>query len=337
MQAIELTGPSLDSLRAVTLPEPQPGPGEVLVRMRAASLNFVDLAAATGRYPVPRFPVIPVADGAGEVAALGAGVTEFHVGERVIPHSKPLWVGGPARAAISGATRGVVLPGSLAEYVVLPATALVRTPAHLTDAAAATLPIAATTAWRGLRLADVRPGSVVVLIGTGGVSVTALLLAKAAGATVIITSSSDEKLERARALGTDYTINYRSTPAWDEAVLEMTGGNGADLVVETGGTQTFGRSINAAALGGTVFVIGFVTGMTASADLFAIMKKELRVQGVSTGSVADLRDVVRAVAASRIMPVVDKTFGIDETPQAYAYLAQGGQHFGKIVITHAAR
>lgn len=337
MQAIELTGPSLDSLRAVTLPEPQPGPGEVLVRMRAASLNFVDLAAATGRYPVPRFPVIPVADGAGEVAALGAGVTEFHVGERVIPHSKPLWVGGPARAGISGATRGVVLPGSLAEYVVLPATALVRTPAHLTDAAAATLPIAATTAWRGLRLADVRPGSVVVLIGTGGVSVTALLLAKAAGATVIITSSSDEKLERARALGADYTINYRSTPAWDEAVLEMTGGNGADLVVETGGTQTFGRSINAAALGGTVFVIGFVTGMTASADLFAIMKKELRVQGVSTGSVADLRDVVRAVAASRIIPVVDKTFGIDETPQAYAYLAQGGQHFGKIVITHAAR
>ena len=337
MQAIELTGPSLDSLRAVTLPEPQPGPGEVLVRMRAASLNFVDLAAATGRYPVPRFPVIPVADGAGEVAALGAGVTEFHVGERVIPHSKPLWVGGPARAGISGATRGVVLPGSLAEYVVLPATALARTPAHLTDAAAATLPIAATTAWRGLRLADVRPGSVVVLIGTGGVSVTALLLAKAAGATVIITSSSDEKLERARALGADYTINYRSTPAWDEAVLEMTGGNGADLVVETGGAQTFGRSIHAAALGGTVFVIGFVTGMTASADLFAIMKKELRVQGVSTGSVADLRDVVRAVAASRIMPVVDKTFGIDETPQAYAYLAQGGQHFGKIVITHAAR
>lgn len=337
MQAIELTGPSLDSLRAVTLPEPQPGPGEVLVRMRAASLNFVDLAAATGRYPVPRFPVIPVADGAGEVAALGAGVTEFHVGERVIPHSKPLWVGGPARAGISGATRGVVLPGSLAEYVVLPATALVRTPAHLTDAAAATLPIAATTAWRGLRLADVRPGSVVVLIGTGGVSVTALLLAKAAGATVIITSSSDEKLERARALGADYTINYRSTPAWDEAVLEMTGGNGADLVIETGGTQTFGRSINAAAFGGTVFVIGFVTGMTASADLFAMMKKELRVQGVTTGSVADLRDVVRAVAASRITPIIDKTFGIDETPQAYDYLAQGGQHFGKIAITHTVR
>lgn len=334
MRAIELSAPSLDALRAVTLPQPEPGPGEVLVRMRAASLNFVDLAVATGRYPVPSFPLIPVADGAGEVAMIGAGVTGFAVGERVIAHSKPLWVGGPARLETSRATRGVVLPGSLAEYVVLPASALVPTPAHLNDEAAATLPIAATTAWRGLRAANVRPGSVVALIGTGGVSVLALQLAKAAGATVVITSSSDEKLERARALGADYTINYRSTPAWDEAVREMTGGNGADLVIETGGTETFGRSINAAAAGGTVFVIGFVTGMTASADLFAIMTKELNVQGNTTGSVADLRDVTRAVAASKIVPVVDKTFPIGETPQAYAYLAQGGQHFGKIAIAH---
>lgn len=337
MHAIELSAPSLDALRAVTLPQPEPGPGEVLVRMRAASLNFVDLAVATGGYPVPRFPLIPVADGAGEVAAIGAGVTGFNPGDRVIPHSKPLWIAGPARAGISDATRGVVLPGSLAEYVALPATALVNTPAHLSDEAAATLPIAATTAWRGLRAAHVRPGSVVALIGTGGVSVTALQLAKAAGATVIVTSSSDEKLERAKALGADYTINYRSVPAWDEAVLEMTGGNGADLVIETGGTQTFGRSINAAAMGGMVFVIGFVTGMTASADLFSIMKKELKVQGNTTGSVDDLRDVARAVAASGIAPVVDKTFGIDETPQAYAYLAQGGQHFGKIAISHRGR
>lgn len=334
MRAIELSAPSLDALRAVTLPQPEPGPGEVLLRMRAASLNFVDLAVATGRYPVPSYPLIPVADGAGEVAQVGAGVTEFAVGQRVIPHSKPLWLGGPARLETSRATRGVVLPGSLAQYVVLPASALVPTPAHLNDEAAATLPIAATTAWRGLRAANVRPGSVVALIGTGGVSVLALQLAKAAGATVVITSSSDEKLERARALGADHTINYRSTPAWDEAVREMTGGNGADLVIETGGTQTFGRSINAAAAGGTVFVIGFVTGTTASADLFAIMTKELNVQGNTTGSVADLRDVARAIAASKIVPVVDKTFPIAETPQAYAYLAQGGQHFGKIAIAH---
>lgn len=337
MHAIELSAPSLDALRAVTLPQPEPGPGEVLVRMRAASLNFIDLAVATGGYPVSRFPIIPVADGAGEVAAIGAGVTAFHIGDRVIPHSKPLWVAGPARAGISDATRGVALPGSLAEYAALPATALVNTPAHLSDEAAATLPIAATTAWRGLRAAHVRPGSAVALIGTGGVSVAALQLAKAAGATVIITSSSDEKLERAKALGADYTINYRRAPAWDEAVLEITGGNGADLVIETGGAQTFGRSINAAAIGGMVFVIGFVTGTTASADLFSIMKKELKVQGNTTGSVEDLRDVARAVGASGIAPVIDKTFGIDETPQAYAYLAQGGQHFGKIAISHRAR
>ncbi|TAM50538.1 MAG: NAD(P)-dependent alcohol dehydrogenase [Paraburkholderia sp.] len=333
MHAVELSAPSLDAFRRVTLPQPEPGPGEALVAMRAASLNFVDLAVATGRYPVPRFPLIPVADGAGEVAAIGPGVTEFVVGQRVIAHSKPLWVGGPARAEISAATRGVVLPGSLVEYAVLPASALVPTPAHLTDEAAATLPIAATTAWRGLRTAGVRAGSVVALIGTGGVSVMALQLAKAVGATVIITSSSDEKLERAKALGADFTINYRRTPAWDEAVLEMTGGVGADLIVETGGTQTFGRSINAAALGATVFVIGFVTGTTAEADLFAIMRKELNVQGNTTGSVADLRDAARAVAASKMTPVIDRTFGIDETPQAYAYLAQGGQHFGKIAIT----
>ncbi|RDU99111.1 zinc-dependent alcohol dehydrogenase family protein [Trinickia dinghuensis] len=334
MRAIELTAPSLDALRAVTLPQPQPGPGEVLVRMRAASLNFIDLAVATGRYRVPRFPVIPVADGAGEVAEVGAGVSEFAVGDRVIPHSKPLWVGGPARADVSAATRGVVLPGSLADYAVLPASALVPTPAHLSDEAAATLPIAATTAWRGLRAANVRPGSVVALIGTGGVSVFALQLAKAAGATVVITSSSDEKLERARALGADHTINYRRTPAWDEAVLDITAGVGADLVVETGGTQTFGRSVNAAAIGGTVFVIGFVTGATASADLMTIMTKALNVQGNNTGSVADLRDVARAIAASRVVPVVDTTFGFDEAPQAYAHLAQGGQHFGKIAIAH---
>ncbi|MGN6667560.1 MAG: zinc-dependent alcohol dehydrogenase family protein [Trinickia sp.] len=334
MHAIELSSPSLDALRRVTLPQPLPGPGEVLVQMRAASLNFIDLAVATGRYPVPRFPVIPVADGAGEVAQIGAGVTEFAVGDRVIPHSKPLWVGGPARAEVSAATRGVVLPGSLAEYVVLPASALVRTPSHLSDEAAATLPIAATTAWRGLRAANVRPGSVVALIGTGGVSVFALQLAKAAGATVIMTSSSDEKLERARALGADHTINYRRTPAWDEAVLDITCGVDADLIVETGGTQTFGRSINAAAVGATVFVIGFVTGATASVDLMAILTKALNGQGTNTGPVSDLRDVARAIAASKIAPVVDTTFGIDEAPRAYAHLAQGGQHFGKIAISH---
>ena len=337
MRAIELSAPSLDALRGANLPEPLPSSGEVLVRMRAASLNFIDLAVATGRYPAPRFPLIPVADGAGEVAQIGANVTEFAVGDRVIAHSKPLWIGGPARAEVSAATRGVMLPGSLAEYVVLPASALVHTPVHLSDEAAATLPIAATTAWRALRTANVRPGSVVVLLGTGGVSVFALQLAKAAGATVVMTSSSDEKLERARALGAEHTINYRRTPAWDEAVLDITGGAGADLIIETGGAQSFNRSINAAAVGATVFVIGFVTGGTASADLMAVITKGLRVQGNNTGPVSDLRDVARAIAASTISPIVDKTYGFNEAPQAYAHLAQGGLHFGKIAISHDIR
>jgi NADPH:quinone reductase-like Zn-dependent oxidoreductase len=334
MHANELTGPSLDAFRAATLPEPKPGRGEVLMRMRAASLNFIDIAIATGGYPVPGFPLIPVCDGAGEVVELGPEVDEFAVGDRVIPHSKPLWVGGPITERNSSIMRGVVLPGSLTEYVVLPASALVPTPIHLSDEAAATLPIAGTTAWNALRIARARPGSVVVLLGTGGVSIFALQLAKAAGATVIITSSSDEKLERAKALGADLTINYKRTPDWDAEVLKLTEGKGADLVLETGGSGTFSRSLNAAAYGGTVFTIGFVTGTAASADLLPIIIKALNVQGNNTGSVADLGDAARAVAARQVQPIIDETFGINETARAYAHLARGGQHFGKIVIVH---
>lgn len=334
MHAIELTGPSLNAFRAASLPEPKPGLGEVLVRLRAASLNYFDLTVATGSYPVPGFPLIPVCDGAGEVAEVGTGVNGFKVGDRVIPHAKALWLGGPITPKTSAAMRGVTLPGSVAEYVVLPASALVPTPTHLSDEAAATLPIAGTTAWNALRAGRVGPGSVVVLLGTGGVSVFAVQLAKAAGASVIITSSSDEKLERARALGADLTINYERTPDWDAEVLRLTDGRGGDLIIETGGAKTFGRSVNAAAYGGTVFVIGFVTGTAGSTDLLPIIVKALKVLGNNTGSVADLKDAARAVAASKIQPMIDTTFGISDTARAYAHLAHGGQHFGKIAIVH---
>ncbi|MFL6602589.1 MAG: NAD(P)-dependent alcohol dehydrogenase [Steroidobacteraceae bacterium] len=334
MYAIELTAPSLSSFRRTIRPEPAPGAGEVLVKMRAASLNYIDIAVATGHYPVDSFPLLPVCDGAGEVAAIGPGVDGLTVGQRVIPHSKPLWVAGAIEAVNSTVMRGITLPGSVAEYVVLPASALVPTPAHLSDIEAATLPIAATTAWNALRAARVRPGSVVVLLGTGGVSIFALQLAKAAGATVILTSSSEEKLERAKRLGADLTINYRSMPAWDQEVLALTQGRGADLVLETVGPETFPRSLNAVAYGGTVFVIGFVSGTRGEVDLLPIIVKALNLQGNNTGSVADLRDAARAIGAAGIRPVIDRTFAIDETAQAYARLANGGQHFGKIAIAH---
>ena len=332
MKAIELSQPRLDAFRAATIATPEPQRGEVLIRQRAASLNFVDVAVASGNYPGPSFPLVPVADGAGEIVALGEGVTRFAVGDRVVAHAKPRWIGGRPRPYEMTQMRGISLPGSLAEYVALPANSVVPVPAPLSVEAASTLPIAGTTAWNAIRAADVGPGSVVVLLGTGGVSIFTLQLAKAAGATVIITSSSDEKLERAKALGADHLINYRATPDWDGKVLELTGGLGADLVVETAGTATFARAVNATAPGGTLFTIGFVTGAEATVNLLPIIIKALKVVGNNTGSVSDLRDAVRAIAAARIDPVVDKVFSQDQAAEAYAHMAAGGQHFGKLAF-----
>ncbi|RTM01707.1 NAD(P)-dependent alcohol dehydrogenase [Ancylobacter aquaticus] len=307
-------------------------PGEVLVRLRASSLNYLDIAIATGNFPVPGFPMIPVADGAGEVAAVGANVTAFQAGDRVIPHFMPRWQGGPISPANVAAMRGISLPGSLAEYVVIPEIGLVTLPPHLDFAQGAALPVAGTTAWNAVRSAQVRPGSTVVILGTGGVSIFALQFAKVSGATVIVTSSSDEKLERAKQLGAELLINYRSTPEWDDEVLRLTDGRGADLVVDTVGEATFARSLKAAAFGGTVFTVGFLTGAAASIDLFSIIGKALKVVGNNTGSVADLAEAARAVTAQRIVPVLDQTFDIGETSLAYARLAAGGLHFGKIAI-----
>jgi NADPH:quinone reductase-like Zn-dependent oxidoreductase len=334
MKAIELTAHSLTAFRRTELPDPKAGHGEVLVRLRAATLNFADVAVATGAFPGATFPLIPVADGAGEVVELGEGVSGLAIGERVIPHFMPNWQGGAITPRNLAAMRGITLPGSLAEYVAVPASSLVALPAHLDFAQGAALPIAATTAWNAVRSAQVRPGSVVVLLGTGGVSIFALQFAKASGATVILASSSDEKLERARQLGADQLINYCATPAWDEEVLKLTEGRGADLVVETVGGATFARALNAAALGGTVFTVGFVSGSAASIDLFPIIVKALRIVGNSTGSVADLAEAARAIAAHRIVPVIDRVFSLDDTSAAYAELSAGGRHFGKLAIVH---
>jgi NADPH:quinone reductase-like Zn-dependent oxidoreductase len=334
MKAIQLTHASLGALQTATLPDPQPGPGEVLVRLRAATLNFIDVAIATGKFPGAAYPLVPVADGAGEVVTLGAGVDGILLGERVLPHFMPDWHSGPMRQPLIQAMRGITLPGSLSEYVAVPAASLVRLPAHLDFVQGAALPIAATTAWNALRSAQVRPGSVVLILGTGGVSIFALQFAKASGATVILASSSDEKLERGRLLGADHLINYRATPAWDADVLAITNGRGADLVVETVGGATFGRSLQAAATGGTVFTVGFISGSGFAIDLMPVITKALRIVGNSTGSVADLAEAVQAIAANRIVPVIDRVFGIDETAAAYQELATGGRHFGKLAIVH---
>jgi NADPH:quinone reductase-like Zn-dependent oxidoreductase len=334
MYAIQLVEPSLNAFRRATLPDPQPSPGDVLIRLRAAALNYIDVAVATGRFPGATLPFVPVADGAGEVVATGADVTEVAIGDRVIPHFMPDWLDGPMRPERIAAMRGITLPGSLSEYVVVPAKSVVRLPEHLDFAQGATLPIAATTAWNGVRSASVRPGSTVVILGTGGVSLFALQFAKASGATVILVSSSDAKLERGRGLGADHLVNYRATPDWDKAVLEITGGRGVDLVVETVGGPSFARSLNAVAMGGTVFTVGFIAGSETAFDLFAVIGKAVRIVGNSTGSVADLAEAVRAIAANRIVPVVDQRFGIDETAAAYAELAAGSRHFAKLALEH---
>ena len=334
MYAIQLVEPSLTAFRRTTLPDPQPGPDDVLIRLHAAALNYIDVAVATGRFPGATLPMVPVTDGAGEVVALGSDVKDVAIGNRVIPHFMPDWLDGPMHPERVAAMRGITLPGSLSEYVVVPAKSVVRLPAHLDFAQGATLPIAATTAWNGVRSASVRPGSTVVILGTGGVSLFALQFAKASGATVILVSSSDAKLERGRGLGADHLVNYRATPDWDKAVLEITGGRGVDLVVETVGGPSFARSLNAVAMGGTVFTVGFLAGTETAFDLFAVIGKAVRIVGNSTGSVADLSEAVRAIAANRIVPVVDRRFGIDETAAAYTELAAGSRHFGKLAIEH---
>lgn len=334
MKAIELTGPSLTSFRRTTLADPRPAHGEVLVRLHAAALNFVDIAIATGKFPGAQFPMVPVADGAGEVIALGEGVSEVALGDRVIPHFMPQWLAGTIAPRRVAAMRGITLQGSLAEYVAVPASGVVALPAHLDFIQGATLPIAATTAWNAVRSAQLRPGSTVLVLGTGGVSLFALQFAKACGATVIIASSSDDKLERARGLGADHLINYRATPAWDAEVLRITNGLGADLVVETVGGATFARSLNAASMGGTIFTVGFITGTVSSVDMLPVIVKALRIHGNNTGSVADLAEAVRAIDAHRLVPVIDRVFGLEEAAAAFEMLSVGGQHFGKLAICH---
>lgn len=315
----------LGGLRLTRRPKPIPGPGEVLVRIRAVSLNFRDLAIVRGKYirgPLSR-DTIPASDGAGEVVAIGAGVEQFRVGDRVVATylqgEPPLPLGSP-------------LDGVLCEYAVFNAAGLLRLPDCLSFIAAATLPCAAVTAWNALMWGRrLRPGETVLVLGTGGVSVFALQLGKLAGARVIMTSSSDAKLERARALGADAVVNYVSRPDWDAAVLELTDGHGADLIVETAALGTLTRSYEAVAANGEIVLIGVLTPPAGDLSPHALMRKSATLRGIVVGDRVQFEGLLRAIELHELEPVIDTIHEFDAAPDAYRRL-ESGQHFGKIAI-----
>ena len=322
---------SIEGMELTELPEPGPGPGQVTVRMRAASLNYRDLLTVQGKGGVSKLPLIPFSDGAGEIAAVGAGVTRVVVGDRVCPMFFQSWIDGKVSATSRRYALGGTRPGVLQEVMLLDAEGVSRIPAHLSFQQAATLPCAGLTAWRALfEEAGVQPGDTVLVQGTGGVSIFALQFAKLAGASVIVTSSSDEKLKRAKALGADHTINYRAVPKWGKAAADWSGG-GVDHVVEVGGKDTFAQSLEAAKVGGTILVIGVLSGFSQQIAIPSLFGKNLHVIGLSVGSRRMFESMAAAIGCNRMTPVIDRSFAFDAVPDALKLMQQGG-HFGKIVV-----
>ena len=335
MNAYQLTAPTgAGALKLNQLADPQPAPGQVLVLVRATSLNYRDLMVANGHYgPGVPVPLIPLSDGAGEIVAVGKGVTQWQVGDRVTGTFFQNWQTGPIRKEAFDAALGGSINGMLAEFVALSAEGVIAIPPHLSFEQAATLPCAALTAWHALVTSgNVSAGQTVLVLGTGGVSIFALQFAKMHGARVIITSSSDAKLARAKALGADETINYRTTPDWEKEVFRLTDKAGADHVVEVGGTDTFPKSLRAVAMGGTISVIGGVSGFTSSVPLRDILGKSALLRGVFVGSRDMFAAMNRAIAQHKLKPVIDRVFSFAEAPAAYPCL-ESGAHFGKVVIT----
>lgn len=334
MKCYELNGPSgVDGLALVDKPVPRPGAGEVLVRLKAATLNYRDLLTVKGGYGSrQKFPLIPVSDGAGVVEAVGPGVRVISPGDRVIGSFFESWLSGePSEAKMRTALGGAV-DGVLAEYRIFSAQALVKTPEHLSDIEAAALPCAGLTAWSAVvKLGNVKPGQTVLTQGTGGVSLFALQFAKMSGARVIATSSSDAKIERLKALGADFTLNYKQTPDWGKKIRELTG-HGADLVVEVGGVGTLNESIRATRIGGTIAFIGVLAGSSPSELRLPLMvMQQQRLQGVTVGSVEDLQAMADAIASNHMRPVIDTIFPFDQVKQAFSHMASGA-HFGKVAI-----
>lgn len=312
--------------------EPKAGPGQILMRVRAAALNYRDQGVIKGAYGYTKFPVIPLSDGAGEVVETGPGVTQFKTGDRVAGTFFVNWTAGRIPADASKNSLGGMVDGVLAEYALLQETGAIRIPEHLSFEEAATLPCAALTAWHALvESGRIRAGETVAVLGTGGVSSFAIAFAKMHGAVVLLTSSSDEKLARGKALGADVLINYRATPEWDQEILKHTGGAGVDHVVEVGGPGTLEKSMNAVRPAGSIHVIGAVAG-AGSVNPRAINRKSLRLQGIHVGSLEMFAAMNAAITQHRFRPAIDRVFPFADAKAAYGH-QQSGAHFGKIVIT----
>ena len=322
----------IDNLVLAEHPQPLPGCGQILVKVRAVSLNYRDLLVVNGLYnPKLPLPIIPFSDGAGDVVATGEGISRVKIGDRVAAIFMQSWIAGElteskGRSALSGG-----IDGMLAEYVVLHEDGVVHIPEHLSYEEAATLPCAAVTAWNAVIETGLKLGENVLVLGTGGVSLFALQFARLAGANVIVTSSSDEKLMRAQQLGAKGCINYKKVSDWDQRVRELTGGTGVDLVVEVGGAGTLTQSIKAVRTGGRISLIGVLTGTAGTINPLPIVMKKIRIDGIYVGSREVFESMNRAISLHHLHPVVDHVFSFEETGQALRHM-ESGAHFGKICI-----
>lgn len=333
MRAVRLRAPaSLDNLTLTDLADPgQPGPGEIRVRLAASSLNFHDYAVVAGMIPAADGR-IPMSDGAGVVEAVGEGVTQFAVGDPVVSIFFPDWIDGAPPTSAFTRVPGDGIDGYAREVVVTPDHWFTRVPAGYSAAEAATLTCAGLTAWRALFVDDaIRPGSTVLVQGSGGVSIFALQFAKAAGARVIATSSSDDKLARLKDLGADELINYKAVPAWGAKAMELTGGRGVDCVVEIGGAGTLDQSMIATRVGGHVALIGVLAGFAGPVQTALLMAKNLRVQGLAVGSRQQQLDMIAGIEANAIRPVISDHFPLEGLADAFRHQA-ANKHFGKIVV-----
>jgi NADPH:quinone reductase-like Zn-dependent oxidoreductase len=327
------SGFGLANLRLAERPDPRPGPAQVLIRVRAVSLNYRDLLTVEGKYnPKQKLPLIPCSDGAGEVVAVGEGVTRVKPGDRVCGIFAQRWIAGePSREKLRS-TLGGPFDGMLAELVVLHEEGVVLVPPHLTWEEAATLPCAGVTAWSALVThGRLTAGDTVLLLGTGGVSIFALQFARLLGLRAIITSSSDEKLERARQLGASGEINYQQKPEWSGEVRDLTDGAGVDLVVEVGGAGTLEQSLRSVRMGGTVCLIGNLAGLMAQVPLALVFMQQVRLQGILVGHREGFEAMNRAIAQHEMRPVIDRTFDFEEARAAFELMAASG-HFGKICV-----